>query len=553
MADAARLGEGALTVSVGIHAALCLVGSLDGDGGRPVAQGEAPGLARQLQAAAGPGEVLVSLVVRDKAQSRFEILDREPHAHGAPVRLKGRAVAVFLLGGSKADTVSGTGSAPAASSRLLGRSAEVGRLLSLMEASRREGGGGQAMLLTGGAGHGKSALVRHVLSAVREDDSAGASTLVLVAQCSATLGGVPMFTCRQWLQRWRGAQLSQGTALQRLLQTAGLEWQPGEPLLGALEALLGTSSEPVPVSEQTKALVAVLCGIAARRPLILAVEDAEHLEGSSQAALSALVDQLRELKLFVLVAVRTPKGAAGLCPEMSGWLRQDNGHHLEVGALSDAAGRELIAATATGGMLPAQCVDFIIAQCSGVALHLQQMVTAFVESSLLFLNDDRTYELEGQLETLKLPTTLHDSIRMRLANVRERDPDLERVLQLGACMAGTWTHESMARAWGALAPESTLLAAMQRGTQLGFIKYVDCRRFRIRIATCYHKTCFSKSRPLDIVPGLPYGSLSQVPHRHWQHGRRGDAPTALERGVRGQRQICIHAPADPGRRAGSPE
>ena len=70
VADAAQMrqerGAAALTVSVGIHAAVVVVGRLDG-GGRPVAQGEAPSIARQLQAAAAADEVLVSQVVRDKA------------------------------------------------------------------------------------------------------------------------------------------------------------------------------------------------------------------------------------------------------------------------------------------------------------------------------------------------------------------------------------------------------------------------------------------------------------------------------------------------------
>ena len=47
--------------------------------------------------------------------------------------------------------------------------------------------------------------------------------------------------------------------------------------------LLGTSSAPVSVSQQVGALVAVMCGLAAQRPLILVVEDAEHIDHSSQA------------------------------------------------------------------------------------------------------------------------------------------------------------------------------------------------------------------------------------------------------------------------------
>ena len=184
VADAAQvraeLGKAALTVSVGIHAAMSIVGCLDG-GGRPTATGEAPNVARQLQAAAGPGHyVLVSGVVRDKALSRFEI---EPHAsaaEGAQVRLQGRAMPVFALRGSKASVAAADTAAPP-SVGLVGRRAEVGRLLSLIEMSR-QGTGGQAVVLTGGAGHGKSALVRNVLDALRADDSVRST--VLVAQSS---------------------------------------------------------------------------------------------------------------------------------------------------------------------------------------------------------------------------------------------------------------------------------------------------------------------------------------------------------------------------------
>ena len=165
------------------------------------------------------------------------------------------------------------------------------------------------------------------------------------------------------------------------------EAQTGGSVTDALGVLLGTSpGAPVSVSQQVEALVAVLGGLAARSPLILAVEDAENLDPSSQSVLDALLERQGELKLFFLVAVRTPKGEAGLSDEMAGWLARDNVHHVDVGALAPEAGRELIAATATEGALPEPCVQFIVSHCGGVALHLQQMVTAFLESCLLFLS-----------------------------------------------------------------------------------------------------------------------------------------------------------------------
>ena len=98
----------------------------------------------------------------------------------------------------------------------------------------------------------------------------------------------PRHTCaqaKQWLQRWKGPQLSEGVALQRLLEAAGMdEAQAGGTVTDALGVLLGTSTgAPVSVSHQVDALVAVLGGLAARRPLILAIEDVRGPSTSSLA------------------------------------------------------------------------------------------------------------------------------------------------------------------------------------------------------------------------------------------------------------------------------
>ena len=45
----------------------------------------------------------------------------------------------------------------------------------------------------------------------------------------------------------------------------------------------------------------------------------------------------------------------------------------------------------------------------GVALNVEQMVVAFLESELLFLSDGGVFELEGEIGTIKLPTTLQES------------------------------------------------------------------------------------------------------------------------------------------------
>ena len=117
---------------------------------------------------------------------------------------------------------------------------------------------------------------------------------------------------------------------------------------------------------------------------IRARRDKWHRRGShlrSQAVLAALMERLGALKLFCIVAVRTPKGEAGLSSGIAAWLQLDGVHHLEMGALAPEAGRELIAATATEGALPEPCVQFVLQHCGGVALHLQQMARAWDPTS----------------------------------------------------------------------------------------------------------------------------------------------------------------------------
>ena len=87
-------------------------------------------------------------------------------------------------------------------------------------------------------------------------------------------------------------------------------------------------------------------------------------------------------------------------------------------------------------------------------------------------DEDGTFELEGELKTLRLPTTLDDSIRMRLAAVRERDPDLDRLLRLASVMAGSFTRDAMLRVWRTLAPEQALNATIQRGVKKSFLKFL---------------------------------------------------------------------------------
>ena len=85
------------------------------------------------------------------------------------------------------------------------------------------------------------------------------------------------------------------------------------------------------------------------------------------------------------------------------------------------------------------------------------MVNAFLESNLMFMDDEGNYELEGSLDSLRLPTNVSESIRLRIEAVQERDPHLNRLLQLTAVMGGSFNLKTITPAWLAIGGEAAHL------------------------------------------------------------------------------------------------
>ena len=96
--------------------------------------------------------------------------------------------------------------------------------------------------------------------------------------------------------------------------------------------------------------------------------------------------------------------------------------------LNTEASRELVESVSTDGALPPAVITHIVEHTGGVPLQIEMMTKSLIESNLLFLDaTSRAYELEGSLESLSLPQTLRDSIRLRLARVAESDANLARL------------------------------------------------------------------------------------------------------------------------------
>ena len=74
-------------------------------------------------------------------------------------------------------------------------------------------------------------------------------------------------------------------------------------------------------------------------------------------------------------------------------------------------------------------------------------------------NEEGNYELEGEIEELALPTSLRESIRLRLATVEEADAELDLLLQLAAVLGGSFEASIVEPVWALLHEDESQDAA----------------------------------------------------------------------------------------------
>ena len=226
-----------LAARVGVATGLVVVGDVAGEGAarEEAVVGETPNLAARLQEAATPGAVVVADSSRRLLGDVFEL------RRLGPLRLKGfeQPTPCFEVAGERRAASRFEARWSGRAAPMVGREQELGFVLERWR--QAAAGEGQAVLLVGEAGIGKSRLVRAVLDAVEAEEHTA-----LRYQCSPYHTGTPLWPVAQQLRLAAGIEASDDDT--------------GK--LGKLEALLRQGAE----SEQAGGelpLVAALLGIGA--------------------------------------------------------------------------------------------------------------------------------------------------------------------------------------------------------------------------------------------------------------------------------------------------
>ncbi len=436
-ASVARLeGGGApLACRIGVATGLVVVGDLVGEGAarEEAVVGDTPNLAARLQEIAAPGQVVVAEYTRRLLGDLFAMETLPPRTLKG---LKGPASAFVVLG-ERAMTSRFAARQGGTFAPIVGRDQELALLVERWR--QAEAGEGQAILLTGEAGIGKSRIAEALVAAVE----AGLHYL-LRYQCSPYHGDSALYPAIQQISQAAGFAPDDGLEgrLDRLEAVLGHGTDDGgaaaAPLIAALLELDGTARYGrmtlTPQQRRSRTLAALveqLSGLASRRPVLWLIEDAHWIDPTTLELIELALDSLAGRRVLIVVTAR-PTFTAPLAshPAVT---------RLALNRLARAATQAIVTRITGGRRIPETLLDEIAARTDGVPLFVEEMTKAVVESGVLRETPD-AYELDGPLSALAVPATLHDSLMARL----DRLHGVKEVAQTAAVIGRAFDHETLA-------------------------------------------------------------------------------------------------------------
>jgi class 3 adenylate cyclase/tetratricopeptide (TPR) repeat protein len=417
-------------VRVAVATGLVVVGDLISGGAseQQAMVGDTPNIAARLQSLAEPGAVVVAASTRELLGDLFTFRNlglREVKGISEPI-------AVWAVEGGAASESRFEAVRTTRSMGFVGRKAEIEFALSRQQLAWQ--GQGQAVLISGEAGIGKSRLV----ATLCENPALGAHCRVRY-QCSPYHINSALHPFIAQLERAAGirAQDTPGQKLDKLEAMLALGTQQvanAAPLIAALLSI--TTGERYPplglnsVQQRRQTFAALLDqleGLARQQPVLIVCEDMHWADATTLELFDLAVDRLRGLPILALMTFR---------PEFEPpWAGLANVSLLRLDRLDRQDARALVEHVTVGRQLPSEMMTQIIDRTDGIPLFVEELTKAILESGLL-VEDAGRYRLDHPLPPLAIPATLQDSLMARL----DRLAPVKEVAQIGAAIGRDFSY-----------------------------------------------------------------------------------------------------------------
>jgi class 3 adenylate cyclase/tetratricopeptide (TPR) repeat protein len=414
MAGLTELGTEGLEARCGVHSGPVVVGEL-GVGEKRLCDGivgEAPNIAARLQGLAPPGSLVMSEATQRLVEGLFEI---EPLGSQMLKGVSAPTAIYRVLRPSAApnrfEARSGQFLAP-----LIGRETELGFLTKRWENAME--GEGQAVLLQGEAGIGKSRLLQTLRMQLRE-----APHTEIIFYGSPQHQTSAFWPVIQQLHRALGFagekdDVARREHLRHFLGDLDLD---SADVVEPLAMLLSLSADPTwnagPADpEQVRravfaALSRLTSAMQRRSPVLVVVEDAHWIDPSTTEHVGQMLTEMASQRLFVLLTARPEFGAP--------WSNSSQMVTLPLARLSRRDTEAMIRGVAQNS-LSAAMLAHLVAKTDGVPLFIEELTKSVAESRSNF----------GFGAVIEIPATLQAALHTRL----DRLAPIRHIIQVAALL-----------------------------------------------------------------------------------------------------------------------
>jgi class 3 adenylate cyclase/tetratricopeptide (TPR) repeat protein len=417
--------------------------------GQGMVAGDLVNTSSRIQAAAGPGTVLVGDATRRATEAAVTYEDAGEHTmkgRSEPMRLWRAGRVVAGRGGSLKSTL--------LEPPFIGRDREL-RLVKELFHGSEENRRAHLVSLIGAAGTGKSRLVWEFEKYI---DGLAGGVFWQRGRCLAYGEGVTYWALAEMV-RMR-AEIIEGedpaVAAAKLSACVGTyltdpeERRWVEPrlahLLGLEDRVAGEATELFSAWRLFFERLAV-------DPTVLVFEDLQWADESLLDFIEYLLEWSKNHPIYVITLARPE--LADRRPTWGGGRRNFTSLYLE--PLARPAMEEMLAGLVPG--LPSELVDRILERAEGIPLYAVETIRMLLDRGLLERVGDR-YRLTGSLTELDVPDTLHALIAARLDGL---PTETRRVLQNAAVLGKSFTAVAVGAVSGLAVEETdTRLAELVR-------------------------------------------------------------------------------------------
>ncbi len=411
--------------------------------------GQTPNLAARLQGVALPNQVIIDTTTRQLVGGTFEFRDLgRRHLKGFAERQPIWRVIGTADAATRYEAGHQSGISP-----IVGRVAEREVLEDCWDRARA--GAGQAVVIGGEAGIGKSRLVQALRDQVASQDH-----YRLRYQCVARLTDRAFHPIIQTLEHASGiaAKDSSNEKLEKLeamLEYAGDDVATVAPLFASLLSIPGEARYgPLDLTPERlrdrimDALVRQLILLSRQRPVLVIMEDVHWIDPTTETLIGRVLDGIADRPVMIVITHRLTYRPP--------WLKRDNIRTLLIDRLDRRESEALVASI--GAELPQETIERIAARAEGVPLYLEEVTKNIIEAGL---------GQEMEVESSAIPDSLQASLMARLDNLNST----KQLLQIGAVIGRTFSHELISKVAGR--SDDELHRDLERSANAGLIRSRD--------------------------------------------------------------------------------